>query len=386
MVRMSWKRLAKIAVPVVAALVLVLVGALVAGGWYISDILRTDGLLPDHEEPPLDMVVDLVGDGSVTLRVTAESDEDGPWTIDGLWGLVWEGGYDQVGDIVQIDGEKVLRVYEPVTGGLTPGELVRLDSYVFPEDPTRGLGILFETVSYSSPLGDFEAWLVDGSSDTWAIFVHGRTGTRRETLRMLPSFLEAGLPTLVITFRNDAGAHADPSGYYRFGQTEWIDLESAAKYAIERGAEDLILVGYSMGGGTVTNFLYQSDLANEVVGVILDAPMTNFNATVDLGAEERGLPGPLVGFAKYLAKLRFGIDWGKLDYLARADELSVPVLLFHGDKDDTVPVETSDALARARPDIVSYHRFAGASHVTSWNVDRDRYETAVAEFLQGLAD
>ena len=292
MVRMSRKRLAKIAVPVVAALVLVLVGALVAGGWYISDILRTDGLLPDHEEPPLDMVVDLVGDGSVTLRVTAESDEDGPWTIDGLWGLVWEGGYDQVGDIVQIDGEKVLRVYEPVTGGLTPGELVRLDSYVFPEDPTRGLGILFETVSYSSPLGDFEAWLVDGSSDTWAIFVHGRTGTRRETLRMLPSFLEAGLPTLVITFRNDAGAHADPSGYYRFGQTEWIDLESAAKYAIERGAEDLILVGYSMGGGTVTNFLYQSDLANEVVGVILDAPMTNFNATVDLGAEERGLPGP----------------------------------------------------------------------------------------------
>ncbi|MCK4828870.1 alpha/beta hydrolase, partial [bacterium] len=66
------------------------------------------------------------------------------------------------------------------------------------------------------------------------------------------------------------------------GLTEWKDLEGAAKYAAERGAEKLILVGYSMGGAIVTNFLYRSPLAGKVLGAILDAPMLDLNATIDL--------------------------------------------------------------------------------------------------------
>ncbi len=84
-------------------------------------------------------------------------------------------------------------------------------------------------------------------------------------------------------------------------------------YSIEHGAEDLILVGYSMGGAIVVNFLYRSPLADKVLGVILDAPMINFSNTVELGASERGLPGPLVAVARSIASQRFGIDWGNLN-------------------------------------------------------------------------
>jgi pimeloyl-ACP methyl ester carboxylesterase len=270
--------------------------------------------------------------------------------------------------------------------------MVRVDSYAIAGDPQSAYSLPFEEVSYSSPLGDFPAWAVEGSSNTWAIFVHGRGEERREAMRMLRTVSAAGHPSLVITYRNDEGLPTNPDGFHRFGQTEWEDLEGAVAYALDEGADDLILVGHSMGGAIVMSFLYQSPLAEKVRGVILDSPMLEFGATVDHGASQRSLPvvglplpGVLTGVAKTVSNLRFDLDFEALDYLKRADELAVPILLFHGDADDTVPVETSDALAKARPDIVEYVRFAGANHVRLWNADPAAYEAAVEGFLRGLA-
>ena len=47
-------------------------------------------------------------------------------------------------------------------------------------------------------------------------------------------------------------------------------------------------------------------------------------------------------------------------------------------------MESSDALAGARPDIVTYVRVRDATHVRSWNVNPVAYEAAVRDFLQGL--
>jgi hypothetical protein len=146
----------------------------------------------------------------------------------------------------------------------------------------------------------------------------------------------------------------------------------------------VILVGYSMGGAIVTNFLYRSPLAAKVSGAILDAPMLDLGSAIDHGVRQRGLPVFLTGIGKFLAQVRFDVDWKALNYLSRATELDVPILLFHGDADTVVPVATSDALAQARPDIVSYHRVPDATHVRSWNMNPERYEATVREFLAAL--
>jgi hypothetical protein len=263
--------------------------------------------------------------------------------------------------------------------------MVRVDSFAFPEDPREAFGLDFEEVFYESPLGQFPAWFVEGDDDTWAIMVHGRTANRGEALRMLPTVVEAGLPALVISYRNDEGLPEDPSGYYQYGQTEWADLEGAVRYALEHGARDIVLVGYSMGGGVVANFLYESDLSEVVRGAILDAPMLEFGATVDLGAANRGYPGIVSGLAKAFAGFRFDIDWDATNYLDRADELRAPILLFHGDQDTTVPISTSDRLKEMRPDLVEYVTVEGAVHVGAWNKDREVYEAAVSRFLGRVA-
>ena len=55
----------------------------------------------------------------------------------------------------------------------------------------------------------------------------------------------------------------------------------------------------------------------------------------------------------------------------------MPILLLHSDDDDYVPVTASAALAAARPDIVTFERFATAGHVRLWNYDTERWNAAI---------
>ncbi|MBI4198396.1 MAG: alpha/beta fold hydrolase [Chloroflexi bacterium] len=371
----------RILIAIVALVVIGVVAGVGAGGWYLSDILKRDALMPDHKPSDLDMQVVRVSDGQVTLRVTPATGETAPWNHEGVWGVRWDGGYGQVGAISQLNEGQVVREFKTFVGELRPGVMARLEGYAFPGEPMTTFGIPFREVQYTLSLGEFTAWYVEGKGSTWVIFVHGRNAELREGLRILPTLVDMGYPTLLITYRNDEGAPPNPDGLLRYGQTEWQDLEGAVRYALQHGAQDVVLVGISMGGAIVANFLYQSDQAASVRGVILDAPMVNFNSTIDLGVERRGYPVIVAGIAKGMSQFRFGVQWRKLDYLKDAERLKAPVLLFHGDADETVPVATSDALAKARQDIVRYVRVPGALHVGSWNRDPAAYEAAVRTFL-----
>ncbi|MBI4338815.1 MAG: hypothetical protein HY680_02540 [Chloroflexi bacterium] len=376
-----WKR---ILIAVLAVVVLAAAGGIAGGGWYLSDILKKDALMPNHKPSDLDMRVIAVGNGQITLGVTPSTSNTAPWKYDGVWGVRWDSGYGQAGAISQLTEQQVVRPFTAFNGELHPDDMVRLEGTAFPSDPYQVFAIPFQEVRYTSPLGEFKAWYVEGKGSTWVITVHGRNAPLREGLRILPTIVGMGYPVLMIEYRNDDGAPPNPDGLLRYGQAEWQDMEGAVGYALQQGAHDVVLVGFRMGGAIVANFLYQSAQADKVRGVILDAPMINFNKTIDLGVQQRGYPTLVAGVAKGFSQLRFGVPWRKLDYLKHTDRLKAPILLFHGDADPTVPIATSDALAKARPDIVRYVRMEGALHVGSWNRDPTAYEAAVQTFLQDI--
>ena len=250
-----------------------------------------------------------------------------------------------------------------------------------------GLGLPFQDVTYRGPLGSYPAWLVPGARDTWAILVHGNAMDRLDTIKVVPALHRLGLPVLMISYRNDAGAPPDPTGTLRYGLTEWQDLAAAAQYALGHGARRLLLVGYSMGGAIVISFLERSPLAGRVAGVVLDSPMTDFGRAVDHGASRQtlplvGLPLPqsLTDVAKWVASWRYGVDWPSLDYLRGAAKLQPPILLFQGTADTKVPAATSDELARIAPDV-TYIQVTDADHLDSWNLDPAPYDRAVQAFV-----
>jgi uncharacterized protein len=99
-----------------------------------------------------------------------------------------------------------------------------------------------------------------------------------------------GFPALVLSYRDDPGAPACSDRLRHWGASEWRDVEAATAYALDHGAADVVLVGYSMGGALVASFLYQSPLAAKVRGVILDAPGLDLGAAIDYGARDRDVP------------------------------------------------------------------------------------------------
>jgi pimeloyl-ACP methyl ester carboxylesterase len=368
---------------VAAAAAIVVAGAAVVGiGWYYSGEIEKGALLVDRSPAPPDLVVDALGTDEITLKTTERSDlEHGDWRMPGLWGVLWSGGYGQTNDIVRLGKDSVVRWYAAERGAIAVGDQVHLDASAFEGDPLTARNIAFRDVTFPSELGPLSAWKIDGQRRSWAIFTHGKGATRAEALRTLPIYVNAGLPSLVIQYRNDEGVAPDPSTFYNYGATEWRDLEAAVRYALENGAQDIVLVGFSTGGAISLSFLLHSELAGKVRGVVLDAPVLDLADVIRFGAERRHLPGWLTWIGMTAASLRFGFSWSDRNFLSRASELKPPILLFHGLEDRLVNIRTSIALAAARPDIVTFLKVPEATHVRAWNVDPAGYERAVNDFL-----
>lgn len=244
-----------------------------------------------------------------------------------------------------------------------------------------------ETVQYDSPVGPIDAWFVEGTRSQWVIHIHGKGASLEEALPLAEVIADAGYPQLIIGYRNDAGQPADPSGFYGYGLTEHADLAGAVDWAVENGAGEAAIVGYSTGGAIALSYLYKNPNA-PIRSMVLDSPNVDMEATIDLAASQEelgfGIPVPftVTEVARTLASLRASINWESLDYVRRLDGLSVPALVFHGTDDATVPIEVSRAMAEVRPQLVDIVEVEGAGHVASRKATGTVYDQRVLAFLE----
>lgn len=366
---------------VVGAVLLLGLVAFAGFGWYVSGSIAEGALHVRVGEREYGLEVVAASATDVTLRHEGDSN----WLRPGLWGLEWRedgGGYSRVGAILEVDEDEgiVRRALAPGSSPPPVGVRARLDNFAVSPDPST-LGLEFQDLTFNAEDVELPAWYVPGEGSTWAILVHGKGASRAEAMRLLPTLAGRGLPALVIAYRNDPDVPTETS-QYAYGATEWADLESAVTLALSRGAQDIVLVGYSMGGAIVLQFLAQSGLAEHVRALILDAPMLDLRSIALHELGEAGIPGFLRWWPLWVTQQRYGLDWDAIDYLPPPVALTMPVLLFHGDADTVIPVRLSDELAAMYPETVEYHRIPDAHHVGAWNLDPERYEGAVRDFLQ----
>ena len=367
---------------VIIAVIAVVLFALVGGGWYFSGIVESDGLQVENGPDEPRVVITALGADTITLQQLPDADTEKHIALSAVWGVTNGSDYGQLGDVVSESDTGVVRQYTSLVGELRVGESVSLERSAFPHDPLAAHGLQFEDVVIPAPLGNIGAWHIAADSDIWAVLVHGRSSNRETSLKILDDLTELEVHSLTIDYRNDVNTPASKSGYYDYGTTEWEDVEAAVQYALDNGADKILLFGYSMGGGIVASYQLQSDLAGHTIGMFLDAPMLNFGRTIDKGAEERGVPAPITVFAKLFTNMRFGIDWSELDFLSQAKDLTVPIFLIHSDIDDTVPIETSIEFAAALPSLVEFHTFSDVPHVASWNGYSEEYESLLRRFIE----
>jgi alpha-beta hydrolase superfamily lysophospholipase len=370
---------------------------------------------PDRRRPD-DVVVhdvDLAATPpTVTLGATPET------IVPGRYGLWWDAGagHARLGAVVNADAVRdgadgadlvVREVLGVDAGTLGPGP-ARWNQYYLFGTPLSALGVGHEDVRVPTSLGEMPAWFVpvdpsgalrttgrSSSRPTCAVLVHGRGATREECLRAIPVMRRLGLDVLVPAYRNDIDAPAGPGGRYHLGGTEWADVEAAVRWALDRGAEDVVLLGWSMGGAIALQLLACSALADRVRAVVLDAPVVDWRLVLDHHAAVNHLPSPVSALGGWILRHRLlrraagiaaPLDLRRLDWVSRAAELAVPILIIHSDADEFVPNGASLALARARPDVVTLVPWQQGRHTKEWNTDPERWEGEVSAFLRPRLD
>ncbi len=372
-------------------LMLVAIVALPLFGWhYATEILGPDSP-PALDEQDLLAVTDT----SVTLSPNPDARAAGIETLE------WPGGFGELTDHLGGDPTRIVRRFRLQSGAPPRPGKASARAYAFAADPRSALRLDYHEVAIAGALGPNPAWRIDPTDSLielgvasgattasaavagsdWMIYVHGRGAVRAQALGVAPLFLRLGWTCLVPSYRGDAIAAREGHGRYRLGETEWMDLEAAVRYALESGARRLVVFGNSMGGTIVLQFLRHSPLGSRVNGVVLEAPVLRWRPVFDLAARERGVPAPITSLAMWIAARRASIRWDDLDELAHAREFRVPMLVFHGTADTTVPLALSDSLAARRPDLVTLVRVMDAGHSRCWNVAPSGYEATIASWL-----
>ncbi|HYM45609.1 MAG TPA: alpha/beta fold hydrolase [Solirubrobacteraceae bacterium] len=353
------------------ALLVILAAAVAGASWHFSSAV----LVPDHSDRPADVTVDGLSPGRVVLSRSEDT------LRPGVYGLDWQTGHAIVGEVLGNDAGTVTRQLRVEGGYLVRGMKVALDPDVYAGEPSQALGLPSSDVLVPGELGPMPAWFIPGRTNTWAIVIHGINRNPEAGLRMAPTLHRDGLPSLLITYREDLGAPRSPDGLHHMGLTEWRDLAAAARYALSHGARRLVLVGYSMGGAIVTQFMERSPLAARVAGLVLDSPALSWKAILSFSATEMGLPSFAANPVEWMIGARIDADWQSLDALRHPGAFHLPILLFHGTEDKIVPIATSDEFARELSRWVTYYRVPKAGHTEAWNVAPGPYERRLTAFL-----
>lgn len=325
---------------------------------------------------------------TVTLGRTPDTQVPGRY---GLW-LDRGFGHARVGEIQRCDPTVVVRELLGVDfGQLTTGP-ARWNQYYFAGPPARSLGLPHTDVLIKAEVGRLPAWLIadPDPASTCAVLVHGLSATREECLRAVPPLRALGLDVVIPLYRNDIGAPLGPSGRYHLGDSEWRDVEAAMTWALQRGAQRILLCGWSMGGAIVLAAARRSALAGQIMGIIANAPVVQWQHVMDHHAALHRLPRPVNRLGQWMlgqpatrrpVGLAEPLRLSELDSLAKADELQHPVLLIHSDADEYVPNGPSLAFAKARPDLITAVPWAQGRHTKEWNTDPQRWERVVTDFV-----
>ncbi|WP_394160605.1 alpha/beta hydrolase family protein [Galactobacter valiniphilus] len=328
----------------------------------------------------------------VVLPVTQETTKPGTYS---LW-FDGDRGHARLGEVTERSDTEGTLQREVITvdrGDLGAARRGRLGGnvYLSPAD----LGLDFSEVQVPVSAGQAPAWLIPGStrSDTWAIMIHGRGANRLEALRALPVAHDAGLTSLVVSYRNDGDAPEVNNGRYGLGTTEWRDVDSAIGYAISQGARDVVLFGWSMGGAIALQVADRSQHRTRVQALVLDGPAVNWFDILEHQAKINKIPyvsGRLGTWllthpwGKKITGLTAPLDLASLDWVSRAEQLRVPTLILHSKDDDFVPFASSAELAAKNPAKVDLVAFTQAGHVREWNVDPKAWDDAVSDWLESM--
>ncbi len=227
------------------------------------------------------------------------------------------------------------------------------------------IGLEFEDLHFRAADGTkLRGWLVPGRGEIALLWFHGNAGNIGDRVDLLGELhRELGLTIFIIDYRGYGESEGTPSesGLY-------LDAEAALAELTQRlgmAADQIALFGQSLGTAVAVELAYRHPPA----GLILEAPFTSVR---DMA--KRHYPWLPV---RSLLRTRF-------DSLSKIADVSAPVLIIHGEDDETVPVEMGERLFSAAREPKRLLTIPRAGHTDAHLIGHSEYFAAIREFVAEL--
>lgn len=172
------------------------------------------------------------------------------------------------------------------------------------------------------------------------LYFHGNGSNLAGRAGRVGEYLSKGRGMMIMSYRGYSGSGGKPTEASNFADARlaynWLTTQGVA-------TEDIVLYGESLGSGIVLHLALQVPIG----GIILDAP---FTSVADVG--QRIYP--------YLPVRTFLFD--RYDNLSRIGEITAPLLIVHGDRDELIPIDMGRELFRKAPEPKEFVVIDGGGH------------------------
>jgi len=257
-------------------------------------------------------------------------------------------------------------------------------------NPYDAVQLYYEDVIFTTPSGEhqLEGWYIPADtpspSTRTIVFSHGYGGNREEIwvpIYELARFAhDAGYNTIMF----DYGYVYHEDRVVTGGARESDDLLGAVQYAIDRGAEKVIVWGFSMGAGTALQAALRTDNIDAMIldsTFVLDPDTLYFNLKQYAPKLPREPSLTLLGMLYPLLN-GTGLSDVPADKIKTA-AYDIPIFMIHGTRDERSPYELIQniALNQTSHEASSFWLVPNATHELIYRAGKEEYLGRAAAFL-----
>jgi uncharacterized protein len=200
------------------------------------------------------------------------------------------------------------------------------------------------------------------------LYFHGVFRNLTYNYPKLQALRDAGFNVLAMTYRGWPGTSAalpSEQSIYEDAMRGWQELKLRQPDASKR-----LIYGHSMGGGVAVELASRLSYPNEYAALMLESTFTRLP---DVASELRWY-GALL---KPIATQHF-------DSIDKIKAIKAPLLVRHGDKDNTVPFVLGERLFAAANEPKQFIAFEGGSHSGLHELSAEKYRSSIQQFWRNV--
>lgn len=255
-----------------------------------------------------------------------------------------------------------------------------------PENTPSELGMVYRDINFQTSDGiNLEGWYVDNKKNELVILIHGVDSNKSDgkMLDIAKDIYDMGYKVMSFDLR----AHGN-SGGENLGLTyvERDDLYSSIMFAkSELKIEEIVIYGTSYGATIAVSNALMDD---SIKGVILDSPFYDLPELLVSEVSNRTFIPPFIanllkfGIIQSI-KFLYQIETNKiLDRIHTIENFNSPVLMFHCEADDRIPISHSERISRYLPDNSKFVIFDNCEHAQAYEKNTISFQNEIKDYLQ----